>query len=698
MRPPTSHLAALVRRRGPRFFSSAADRFRTALLHASDGLQALQILHEWDSALAGDLEGAPRRSDYHAVLRRLPSEAAREVVQVLKDSYDMQPTWETYAAAVACGYVDEEGVKVLLEQQPDTLATWIALSDLIRMEDERWSRLAVKRWTRFFLRQPDLSLDSFIRHDPRRFLSEEAMRYWDGLLLSVCRLQTNGTRLLRILEQAEARKLPTRHEHYAVATKTTESMEILDRLHQRHKRVLPQVTLEDWNCLLEASYHVGRYQDIVRIYKHMNSKKLLRNTQTLSIVFRALAQQGTGPAALLASSILRKAGSRATASHYTSTLLAWSRSRHPNAVDESEQVWEMLLDAGLQPNPMQYSALLATLGYSDDPEAVSKILILHKELRERRFVLDSSAHVAVFKALAKSGHGAQEAEWLLDDLSPDAMCHAWAMKAWVNAKAPDVLERCAKIVERLEKEYEQSNGNEALRPNRHVYAALISAYFEADPATGYERAMAILDSQEEAHRQGSAAATDVAFYTEVITTIWKSNQPDAVAHAQAVYRRMYDAFQSGILDAKPDAHAATALILTWARSDRADRIAEVWRIFSEMKDAYEDNGDVNMRPNLYTLGAVLNACSHFKPSTLDEEERTVGVAIRAFTSVDSDLGGADYAQLFRCLGYVILDLRRRVGVFEPIFRSKFQRSASDVHASGVRLSLMHIQNVVTRAE
>jgi hypothetical protein len=205
--------------------------------------------------------------------------------------------------------------------------------------------------------------------------------------------------------------------------------------------------------------------------------------------------------------------------------------------------------------------------------------------------------------------------------------------------------------------YKNSDWNIALRPDSAAYGIVIESmsmdrYNNADKSNVAEQAEKLLDEMETQAAAGFAEVPNVRVYTAVMKAHYKSGDPDAPLKVENLLRRMKASYETGNVYAKPDGHTMTLLLQTWGKSNVPNRAAIAWSIHKQMQEAY-DRGDLAMRPNPYSLGAILTACATIKSNEKLVQDETVKIALMALNELDKVTDGSLSDFAFRLVFQVI---------------------------------------------
>jgi hypothetical protein len=471
-----------------------------------------------------------------------------------------------------------------------------------------------------------------------------------------------------------------------------------------------------WNELLDVCWSLQDYDSGIQVWQRMNSLKVYRDTRSVSLILKILANSAaTNPnAAPMAHSIWRKSHLQSswkpTAQQAASVMVAWSKSRHPDAVRQCESIMaELKSTERYSPedvSAIHYAALITAHGKSSHPGATDHVMHAYQVMKSRYTgQLTPPAYISVLAALARrhqisAANEAQsildelEEEWLenyrhdsvaaslhLDDqydnqgdLPPDIRCYTSVMNAWVWSSAEDAVDKCEALVQRLQHVWQKFDHHPNWRPNSYVYRILIEAWQRSSRVDAIEQAEKVLQRMEEEAAHKRADLPDKTVYTALLHLWLKRRDSRAVEKAMGLLEKMNTAYSSGNLSAKPDNQTMATVMLIVARSDDLYKARRCQDLLQSMCLAYEQ-GEVDMRPNAYVFSALLNACVFTDRSNEAARQQAAQIAISTMNKLEElglhdCLNSVTYNYLFRVLGQLIVNSNDRARLADALFQSK----------------------------
>jgi hypothetical protein len=526
----------------------------------------------------------------------------------------------------------------------------------------------------------------------------EAVPWGDGFSLPLTHHYNLGIQAWANLSRRGGGVEANAHQH---------KLDLLERMQHQHERLTESGILVDpaqvtraCNSLMIGNLDAGSTDGMMSVWKAMaTTQHLRRDSLSYSIVLKALAEQSSRSpeAAMQAHSIWKKMVSvdeskqhvRPHRQHYGWVMVAWSKSRHRQAAQYCQEVFDRLQEESrgnpsMQPDVVHYSTLITTLGWRNDPAAVRKVQSIFQGMKAAGIEPDLAAYAAVLATMARtqSLEGAQRALLLLneledlskepgkEDLCPNLACYTSVIYAWARSGSPEASTRCSAVYSRLEDAFERSGQDPALRPNTVVFGALIEVEIMTGRADAGDRACELLDRLEIAVADGMAERPDSKVYTKIMTAYWKSGDKDAVAKSQAVFERMKKAYAGGNSAAKPDTHSITTLMQAWAKSNAPDKASQTWKLLNGMCDAYRQ-GDLDMKPTVHAFAAVLNACAYTSSPDPKVRREAIEIALKTMNELDESFDGPNevtFRALFQVIGSQVDDMAERTRMASMIFQ------------------------------
>jgi hypothetical protein len=658
---------------------------------------------------------------------------ALEIVELLEDlSFTMKPGYETYLWAILCvaaaSPLQTGALAHLLHKaQPVVLDGLLAdeTSTLLFLQSLRGTFQAVARlwedsgelvidgptltpwmeaWNDYVGREDVIAL---LSGEPHRLseLAETASALFS--LYPACSSHREAAaqmrRLLTSLDNVEARTRVTllKPAHFVAVMDvcsrfpTTDSSvmeDLLNRLQLRHQSRIavlsPLEATESYNSLLQASLLVGAYREVFRLNTLMNKDRVNRTTDSLTTVLKAAFLSRDAQLAEMAVATLRRT-IRApyrymalTSEHFSLALWALVEGRHKRADEVGQELFEMMDHVASEESSEvvvetdHFEALAAALSRRKS-DCSSQMVSLVENMRTRGLEPTDGIYTSLLSGLGRQSSlaAAEQAEGLLQSLrlgeSLDVRCYVAVMYAWANSGHPEALDRVEATFALLEQDMVNNDG---LKPTRFVHRALLEAWAEHGTEQAAQRALEIIQDFETKAAHGlTADDLDVKLYTAAMRAVWRSKVFEAPSIVDALYNRLVQASEANPhnFDLKPDAAALTVVMQTWANSIDPQKAAVVWEKWQAMQVAYNEKGDLAMKPPEYAAAAVLHACA-FTTTTKGAavRQRAVEIALELWQDIQdtSLVNHVLFALLLRVLGRQVDDQEERVRLVSLAFQ------------------------------
>lgn len=290
-------------------------------------------------------------------------------------------------------------------------------------------------------------------------------------------------------------------------------------------------------------------------------------------------------------------------------------------------------------------------------------------------------------------------------LAPDKLTYTSLLRALVNEKVPNYLQKCASLLNRMESLAE--GGNRSVKPDAIAYSMLLNGYAregnvqkvqamieymmerQVQPTTftfnillnaivrsrkqdAATRAEEVLRWMEREYTNGNEdCKPSIVSYVTCMNALAKSRDNDRLDRAKNLYKEIVQRFRGGDSDFKPDLSVHGSLVTVIARSNAPDKVMQTLDVVSRMQE-------YGLSPNKIIYNIILSACAHTQCGAdnkeVEETRRVVlQVAVSTFQLLrkDKSLGGADsnaYKALLHVADNLIRDDAERLASVEDLFR------------------------------
>jgi len=335
----------------------------------------------------------------------------------------------------------------------------------------------------------------------------------------------------------------------------------------------------------------------------------------------------------------------------------------------------------LYPDNISYNLLRSgAVRQGESPEFAERVLRSMQEIRaaDRLACLPSTVtYNAVMDAWAKSQSrdAPEHAEALLTEMEslhlfPDKISYSTVITAWTKSGRTEAVDRAKALLARLQDKVK--SGKENVYPDTNVYNTMFQALVVNNRV---EEADAMLKKFCDESKFWKALATPDNFSFSIVISGWaKSQDPNAVMHAEELFQRMLE-LQTDIA-IKPNTVTLNALISVWANirlegaAEKAESYLEMMKVSSECQpnatsynavisawansrqvgapDKAENllremqaSADESCKPNQWTYNAVINAWAMSKHrdstrralSLFHELKESIGVNVITYSTL-----------------------------------------------------------------
>lgn len=366
-----------------------------------------------------------------------------------------------------------------------------------------------------------------------------------------------------------------------------------------------------FNTVVLAFAKKGNYKKAIAIIRQMEGREGLPDPDTLTYnaLLYALAQskdRGTTKKAeeLLLAMIEGKHKVAVDTTSFNTVIFAWSQISNkstPAAAHRAQQLLNQMEDLAMagntsvRPDIYTYTTVIQAWAKCEQSLKSQKILdaMTLKGLLPNRYT-----YTAVMSSLAKTGM-AEKAETLLNSM----------MLA-----------------------YQQ--GNESLKPDTVAFSSVMDGWARlshVDKPYAAERALLLLDRMKCLEREGMGP--NARTYTSVLSAVAKSGTWEACDKAREILSDMEYEYEKGSKWLRPSSIHYNAVLLSYARSPRADKALKASSFLRSMKN----HPDRKCHPDLISYNSVLMACANaFGNEELKRKSYVIAKQIFKSTILEED--------------------------------------------------------------
>jgi len=292
------------------------------------------------------------------------------------------------------------------------------------------------------------------------------------------------------------------------------------------------------------------------------------------------------------------------ATTFASVIVAYGRMGKAEVaegiLDELETRYDRTGDPDFRPNKICYNAVIDAFANRGEPHRAEAVL-------QRMF---------------------QQSESGNDLARPDIVGLTTVLKAWANSRNPEAADHATKIVESL-KAFSKS-GNKLLQPEIRTFTSLLDCYAKSPRPEMYATAAEKLLVWTEEQSDNSLKPNDI-IYQACLMVLQRAGLPE---RAQALLKKMYARYRSGITSVRPNTRHFTTVISAWARSNDPRAAENAEQLMKLMEDLHAKEG-LDSRPNNVTFNTLIHCLSRSKDSDApDRAERVLRLMQKQFEEGD----------------------------------------------------------------
>ena len=299
---------------------------------------------------------------------------------------------------------------------------------------------------------------------------------------------------------------------------------------------------------------------------------------------------------------------------------AWAKSRVDEAPQAAERVLKLMMDnERIEPDTLSYQGVLeawAQSGKQDSLERVKQIYDHMHSLRDSGKNIKPSVRTAnaIVHAHAKRAAAityqydpasfekaykcAEDAHGILKEMKqrfaetndpddqPDVMTYTSVMDAYARVGNYKATQQAELLMRELKNEYEKTR-NQKLRPNYRTYTSLVTAW-----------------SRTRSH--------------------------ESPGRVEQLLMEMGDDPVT-----MPNTRTYTSVIQCWAKSKDATKAKRALKILREMKDKFKETNNDEVRPNIITYNAAIDACARCQGNS-EQQTEALKIAFAISKAIDAD--------------------------------------------------------------
>jgi pentatricopeptide repeat protein len=192
---------------------------------------------------------------------------------------------------------------------------------------------------------------------------------------------------------------------------------------------------------------------------------------------------------------------------------------------------------------------------------------------------------------------------------PNDASYNCVISTWAHSSRADAPQMAVALLRDMQQRYTTNPiAYASVRPSVFSYTSVMDALAKKGHA---EEAEALLEEMcHDYSVQGNESAMPTVVSYSAVLNAWsksrRSNQ--ALQRAEAILVRMWDLYDSKkLVQVKPTLVSYNCVIDSWAHSSQSNAAQQAEAVFRHLQDRYLHQGDVELKPNSFLYGTVMNA-------------------------------------------------------------------------------------------
>jgi hypothetical protein len=298
-------------------------------------------------------------------------------------------------------------------------------------------------------------------------------------------------------------------------------------------------------------------------------------------------------------------------------------------------------------------------------------------------VLDAWAHSGKDESLVKVKQIFQHMQGLYDS-GKDVKPTIRTMNSIVNAHAkratyyssqyenqdPEKAWKCATEAHQLLISFKQryhDNGDPDDQPDVMTYTSVMDAFARCGNYKMTQQAELLLRELKGLYKKSNDPKLRPNFrtYTSLINAWSRTRSHESPGRVEFLLKEMGDDPVT-----RANTRTYTSVIQCWAKSRDGSKAKRALKILRDMKDNYKETGNEDIRPNVLTFNAAIDACARCQ-GTMEQQTEAIKIAfaILKATEVDDHVtpNNVTYSTLLRAVSYLLPAGAERNKVASAVF-------------------------------
>jgi len=175
-----------------------------------------------------------------------------------------------------------------------------------------------------------------------------------------------------------------------------------------------------------------------------------------------------------------------------------------------------------------------------------------------------------------------------------------------------------------------SDGNNLAQPNLYSFVTLIDSLVHSKTKRAAEKAESVLLEMYEEYKDGNLEAKPNAKLVSMVVECWqKSGENDAGARAEALLNWLIEIYESdNDEELMPNEFTFTSTISAWAKTRKFGKAGRARAVLVKMIEMHE-SGVIKAKPNTHAYTAVINSCAYCENDLLEKRD-SLHIAVKTY--------------------------------------------------------------------
>jgi hypothetical protein len=323
----------------------------------------------------------------------------------------------------------------------------------------------------------------------------------------------------------------------------------------------------------------------------------------------------------------------------------------------------MLDHDDIEPDTFSYQGVLDAWAQSGSEEALGKVGQIYKHM----------------EGLHKSGKNVKPSIRTVN-----AVLNAYSKRAasFTNSrlmegdKAAECAYQALEILQEAKQKYKETQ-DPALMPDVMTYTTVMDTFARCGMYKTTLKAEELLRELKNEYEKSKNKRQNPNYrtYTTLITAWSRTKSPESPERAEAILKQMGDDPMT-----RPNARTYTTLIQCYAKSRDNNKARRALEILRDMKEMYKETGNAEIRPNILTYNAAIDACARCQ-GNLEQQGNAIKIAFAILKAAEQDEhvqpNHITYATLIRATAHQLTSGPERSKVAAAVFTKAKEKGLVD---------------------